>query len=109
MAVPGAAVALRILPLQQRCSWPPARIMSRSISPGCRMSAAASLCLPIRFVVRSPGSDNAAHFGGEPNQLYVGGQSSGGHLAAVALTTDWTGTFGVPADILKGGMCISGI
>jgi arylformamidase len=39
----------------------------------------------------------------------VGGQSSGGHLAAVALTTDWPGTFGVPADILKGGMCISGI
>ena len=33
--------------------------------------------------------ENAAHFGGDPNRLYLGGQSSGGHLAAVALTTDW--------------------
>ncbi|HEY1432962.1 MAG TPA: alpha/beta hydrolase, partial [Stellaceae bacterium] len=53
--------------------------------------------------------DNAAHIGGDPNRLYVGGQSSGGHLAAVALTTDWSGDFGLPADIIKGGMCISGM
>jgi arylformamidase len=53
--------------------------------------------------------DNAAHLGSDPNQLYVGGQSSGGHLAAVALTTDWLRDFGLPADIIKGGMCISGM
>jgi arylformamidase len=53
--------------------------------------------------------DNALHLGGDLNQLYVGGQSSGGHLAAVALTTDWPRDFGLPADILKGGMCISGM
>ncbi len=53
--------------------------------------------------------DNAAHLGSDPNQLYVGGQSSGGHLAAVALTTDWPRDFGRPADIIKGGMCISGM
>jgi len=53
--------------------------------------------------------DNAAHLGGDPNRLYVGGQSSGGHLAAVALTTDWPGDFGLPANIIKGGMCISGM
>jgi arylformamidase len=53
--------------------------------------------------------DNAARFGIDPTQLYVGGQSSGGHLAAVALTTDWPCDFGVPADIIKGGMCISGM
>jgi arylformamidase len=39
----------------------------------------------------------------------VGGQSSGGHLAAVALTTDWLRDFGLPADMIKGGMCISGM
>jgi arylformamidase len=52
---------------------------------------------------------NAVRFGIDATQLYVGGQSSGGHLAAVALTTDWTSDFGLPADIIKGGMCISGM
>jgi arylformamidase len=52
---------------------------------------------------------NAARFDGDPNRLYIGGQSSGGHLAAGALTTDWRRQFNLPADITKGGMCISGM
>jgi arylformamidase len=53
--------------------------------------------------------DNAAHLGIDRNQIYIGGQSSGGHLAAVALTTDWPRDFDLPVDIIKGGMCISGM
>ena len=53
--------------------------------------------------------DNAAHLDSDPNRLYVGGQSSGGHLVAVALTTDWPRDFGLSANIIKGGMCISGM
>ncbi len=71
---------------------------------GSLVVLADQVCRAIAWVY-----DNAAHFGGDPSQLYVGGQSSGGHLAAVALTTDWPGNFGLPADILKGGMCISGM
>ena len=52
---------------------------------------------------------NATQFGGDPNGLYLGGQSSGGHLAAVALTTDWQCDLGLPDDIIKGGVCISGM
>ena len=52
---------------------------------------------------------NAADFGGDPQQLYVSGFSSGAHLAGVLLTTDWAKDFGLPADIVKGGLCISGM
>jgi arylformamidase len=52
---------------------------------------------------------NAASFGGDPNQLYVGGHSSGGHLCGVTLVTDWSKDFGVPAGIIKGGLCMSGM
>src|SRR5579884_3290303 len=52
---------------------------------------------------------HAAAFGGDPGRLYVGGQSSGGHLAAVALTTDWRRDFDLPADMLKGGLLLSGM
>jgi len=42
--------------------------------------------------------NNAAPLSIEPNQLYVGDQSSGGHLVAAALTTDWPSDFGLPAN-----------
>jgi arylformamidase len=71
---------------------------------GRLMVLADQVCRAVAWVYR-----NATHFGGDPNQLYVGGQSSGAHLAAVALTTDWPRGFGVPADIIRGGMCISGM
>ncbi len=51
---------------------------------------------------------NAESFGGDPGRIYVGGHSSGGHLAAVAMTTDWA-EHGLPADTLKGGLCLSGM
>jgi arylformamidase len=52
---------------------------------------------------------NAANFGGDPNRLYVGGHSSGGHLCGVTLVTDWSKDFGLPADVIKGGLCMSGM
>jgi arylformamidase len=52
---------------------------------------------------------NAASFGGDPNRIYISGHSSGGHLASVAFTTDWTKDFGLPADVIKGGLFVSGM
>ncbi|HKS65133.1 MAG TPA: alpha/beta hydrolase [Xanthobacteraceae bacterium] len=52
---------------------------------------------------------NAASFGGDPNRLYLSGHSSGGHLAGVVLVTDWEKHYGMPKDVLKGGLCCSGM
>ena len=52
---------------------------------------------------------NAKSFGGDPNRIYVSGHSSGGHLAGVILTTDWPKDYTLPFDIVKGGLCCSGI
>jgi arylformamidase len=52
---------------------------------------------------------NAGSFGADSNRLYVSGISSGAHLAAVVLTTDWQKEFGLPIDTVKGGLCCSGM
>jgi arylformamidase len=68
--------------------------------------------LPMARQVRSAVAwvyKNAASFGGDPNRLYVTGHSSGAHLAGCVLVTDWEKDFGLPANILKGGLLISGM
>ena len=45
---------------------------------------------------------NAKSFGGDPERIYVSGQSSGGHWIGVLLTTDWK-DYGVPMTVIKGG------
>ena len=52
---------------------------------------------------------NAASFGGDASQFYIGGHSSGGHLCGIALVTDWQKDFGLPAEMVKGGLCMSGM
>jgi len=52
---------------------------------------------------------NAPTFGGDPARLYVSGFSSGAHLAGVVLISDWVRDFGLPADIISGGLCCSGM
>lgn len=52
---------------------------------------------------------HAAEFGGNPERVHVLGHSSGAHLAGVVLTTDWPGTWNLPQDIVKSGLCCSGM
>src|SRR5882757_2837938 len=51
---------------------------------------------------------NAESFGGDPDRIYLGGHSSGAHLGAAALLTDWRG-HGIPADVVKAALCVSGL
>jgi len=52
---------------------------------------------------------NAASFGGDPNRIYLSGHSSGAHLAGVVLVTDWEKNYGLPKDVIKGGLLCSGM
>lgn len=52
---------------------------------------------------------NAKTFGGDPDRLFVMGKSSGGHLAGMMVTTDWQAERGVPPDVIKGGLLVSGM
>jgi len=51
---------------------------------------------------------NGATYGCDPQRLYVSGNSAGAHLAAMALAQDWSAR-GLPADLIKGACCITGI
>jgi arylformamidase len=63
---------------------------------GSLMVLADQVRRAIAWVYRS-----AVRFGVDPTRLYVGGRSSGGHLAAVALTTDWPRDFGLSPRLLS--------
>src|SRR5256712_9894818 len=52
---------------------------------------------------------HASSFGGDPGRIYVAGHSSGGHLAGTELVTDWSAELGLPRDVAKGGVRISGM
>ena len=51
---------------------------------------------------------NVAGYGGDPDRLYVSGNSAGGHLTAMALAHDWTAD-GLPADVIEGAAPITGV
>jgi len=52
---------------------------------------------------------NATSFGADSNRMYVSGHSSGAHLTGCVLVTDWQKDFGLPANIIKSGLVVSGM
>lgn len=52
---------------------------------------------------------NIARYNGDPKRIYVAGHSAGGHQVAMLAITDWVGEYGLPADVIKGGIPISGL
>lgn len=51
---------------------------------------------------------NAERMGADPERILLSGHSSGAHMAAVVLTTDWS-RFSAPDDVVKQALLISGM
>lgn len=52
---------------------------------------------------------NAERFGGDAERLTLSGHSAGGHLVAMALATDWPGSYGLPATLVQRALALSGL
>jgi arylformamidase len=54
-------------------------------------------------------SRNGRNYGIDPERIYVGGSSAGGHLAGTVISSGWHEAFGVPENVVKGALPISGL
>ena len=52
---------------------------------------------------------NATRYGVDPNRIYVGGSSAGGHLSGMVVAGGWQQEYGLPTDVIKGGVPMSGL
>lgn len=48
-------------------------------------------------------------YGIDPERIFVGGSSAGGHLTGTVISGGWHGEFGVPEDVVKGALPVSGL
>jgi arylformamidase len=53
--------------------------------------------------------DHAGRLGLDPARIFVAGHSAGGHLAVSALDRSWPASRGLPRDVVKGGLSLSGV
>lgn len=53
--------------------------------------------------------NRAGGYGIDPDRIFVGGSSAGGHLTAMIMAPGWQDEFGAPEDMVKGAMLFSGL
>lgn len=76
-----------------------------------------ALCPQVRFseLVRQSQAavayvyTHAAELSVDPEQLSISGHSAGGHLCAMLMSTDWESSFGLPNQLIRGALCVSGL
>jgi arylformamidase len=53
---------------------------------------------------------HVAEYGGDPQRIFVGGHSAGGHYAALlACRRDWQAPLGLPGNVIRGCLCLSAV
>ena len=75
------------------------------LAPAARLSDIVAQCRRSLAWLYTQGR---AH-GVDVNRIVVAGSSAGGHLGAMLLASGWQAEFGVPADIVKGAILVSGL
>ena len=51
----------------------------------------------------------AERFGADPDRIFVGGTSAGGHITGMVLAGGWHDEFEIPADCVKGALALNGL
>lgn len=54
-------------------------------------------------------AEHVEKYNGDADNIYVSGHSAGGHLCAMVCSTDWQRLYGLPSNLIKGGVPISGV
>ena len=83
----------------------------------CTVSVNYALCpwVSIEEIVRQVRASlawvhrNIERWGGNPERIAVSGHSAGGHLTGMALATSWREQYGLPDDLIKAALPISGL
>lgn len=52
---------------------------------------------------------HAKELGIDPRRIVVAGHSAGGQQVGMVAATDWAGDYGLPPDVVRGGLAISGL
>ncbi|MDD2012818.1 MULTISPECIES: alpha/beta hydrolase [Pseudomonadota] len=52
---------------------------------------------------------NAQRYNVDPDRIYVAGHSAGGHQVGMIALTDWQADYGLPPDLVKGDVPVSGL
>ena len=74
--------------------------LNYDLSPGADIGEmVAQVRRGLAWLIRQAGS-----YGLETSGLYVAGHSAGGHLAAMAMNPAWTADYGLPVEVIKGGL-----
>jgi len=77
-----------------------------SLAPGASLD---EITRQSRAAVAWVWKHGAERFGADPDRIFVGGTSAGGHITGMVLAGGWHDEFELPADCVKGALALNGL